>query len=360
MEADYHAYDRMLREHVAPALRKSGLQAGSRGEFTLPSIGVVSFRMGRNRGELGFTVDLTGGGFASRIGHVMPIGRDVWWNVPPDNAMESVAGEVVDAIVSYGLPALREAVARQRMSLEPSGVEFDGRRRKALDDLERLSPPQGAPMPAPAVEPLLPYWPLHAPAPGTPTPAPLVGAVAAYRAAGWFERENTRTDEDLAAALVTTYRDVQGGNLLADLGALDPLLITLDSTRSLHDDIEQDVSDGESVYVDLLNALAGRSGGAWSVGDVVEDWSAEPGGVVIRFAMDGADQELRARVIEDLVDPRVVVGLNELVAPGLPRFYFVDDGGQDFILTRATAAERERLHELRPIRLDEHPPDWWR
>ncbi|MGC4810083.1 DUF4304 domain-containing protein [Micromonospora sp. DT228] len=134
------AYRAMLRDDVAPALRALGF-TGSGSRYTLPdpeSWALLGFQSSRynTRGRLTFTVNLCAvprivwqsrrreqsqlplkpspgtyyGDFvwSWRIGHLMPVNEDVWWDLNEDVEATDVASEVVTAIEAYGLPALRE------------------------------------------------------------------------------------------------------------------------------------------------------------------------------------------------------------------------------------------------------------
>lgn len=400
METAQQSYARLLREFVAPELRAQGLK-GSGQKYTLPHpemrVG-VSFQTGRgeNPGEVTFTAEVYAvhdptleafdaanraarsqgqtiplpqtGNWGHRLGWLMPGRRDVWWTVRAGEPIEPVASEVVSALIDYGLPAAREAAAKP-IHIPPEHIaakqreeaEFERRRRKALDDLDRLSPPTASLPTSPQPPPIIDrYWPLHAAPDGATAPPSVVAAVGAYRTAGWFERERDRSDADLAAALLATWRDVEGADLLDDPRSLDPCLLILDSDRTLYDDIEADVAEGAGAYAELLQSLAGRSGGALSVTDVAEDWSSEPGVVLVSFSLNGSRQVVQLDDLGDLLDPAMITWVNAATDPSQPHFYFIDDGGQFFIVTRATGAERQRLQALRPVRLDERPPDWWR
>ncbi|MEU7590198.1 DUF4304 domain-containing protein [Micromonospora sp. NPDC049230] len=137
VQATYRA---MLRDDVAPALRALGC-TGSGSRYTLPdpeSWALLGFQSSRfNTGEhLTFTVNLCAvprivwesrrreqsqlplkpspgtyyGDFvwSWRLGHLMPVNQDVWWDLNEDVEATDVASEVVTAIGAYGLPALRE------------------------------------------------------------------------------------------------------------------------------------------------------------------------------------------------------------------------------------------------------------
>ena len=134
----------MMREDVAPALRRLGLK-GSGQSYTLPSethwalIGFQKFTWS-NAGRVEFTINLTvarkdewaaayqatphigvrpspgisgGPSWWARIGSLLPGGgnaelAETAWAVEPDEPVEPVAGDVVGAIRDHALPAMRE------------------------------------------------------------------------------------------------------------------------------------------------------------------------------------------------------------------------------------------------------------
>ncbi|MEU9075893.1 hypothetical protein [Kitasatospora sp. NPDC048538] len=129
-----------LRHHLAPGLRALGLR-GWRRTFALPDethwllLGVVE-RPSADRTS--FTFDLSAVRRAdwaaaglpghrpdprtryglevwrARIGEVLPVGEDVWWQVLPGPRWPLVLEDAVAAVRRYGLPELRHRAARDR------------------------------------------------------------------------------------------------------------------------------------------------------------------------------------------------------------------------------------------------------
>jgi hypothetical protein len=129
-------YKRMLREEIAPALRRLGLK-GSGGNFVLPHPDrylLIGFQgSSSNTTEaVRFTVNLavinrnaweqgwqpwwgkpsatTEGpvGTYMRLGQLMPEQNDVWWGLAPGTDTAALAAEVVQAVEQFGLPGLRQ------------------------------------------------------------------------------------------------------------------------------------------------------------------------------------------------------------------------------------------------------------
>jgi hypothetical protein len=136
----------MMREHVAPELRRMGFR-GSGQSFTLPSEDhwvLLGFQKSRSSSAeaVRFTVNTmvvsklewaqarerasylperptanTSYGTLTwwkRIGRLLPDGRDRWWTLSGDSAMASVAAEVLDAIRIYALPAIHQQLEVSR------------------------------------------------------------------------------------------------------------------------------------------------------------------------------------------------------------------------------------------------------
>lgn len=133
----------MLREHVAPALRRAGFK-GSGQRFELPSESVwriLGFQKSTasDASRVKFTVNVTvvdraawaqarlartflperpsanvrqGVGWMSRIGKLMPRRDDHWWEIRADEPVEPRAAEVVSAITGYAVPAMEEHSGR--------------------------------------------------------------------------------------------------------------------------------------------------------------------------------------------------------------------------------------------------------
>ncbi|MFI2607335.1 hypothetical protein [Kitasatospora sp. NPDC018619] len=138
---------RGLREHLAPALRALGL-TGWRRTFSLPDgthwllLGLVERPAGD---RVPFTFDLSVvrrtdwslaqlpghrpdprvrygiEAWRARIGEVLPVGEDVWWEVLPGPRWQLPLDDAVAAVRHYGLPELRRRAAADRA---PTGEEY--------------------------------------------------------------------------------------------------------------------------------------------------------------------------------------------------------------------------------------------
>ena len=202
--------------------------------------------------------------------------------------------------------------------------------------------------------------PMHPPRRSDP-PAPpgVVTAAAAFRGAGSFARWSKLSDDDLARALAAAWLRMDWEDLPEDPEELDWSLLIFDADRTVYEDAEADVSMGNKIYVAYLRMLSKRSGGAFRITNVKEDWKSQPGSVVVSFRLGNKRHQLVLAVGDDWINPFVITGLNNLLPNDGSRFFFVDNGGQMALVTRATEEERRALEELRPVRLLSEPPDWW-
>lgn len=201
--------------------------------------------------------------------------------------------------------------------------------------------------------------------PEDPAPSPAVlEAVRAFRLAGWFQSERARSDASLAAALAATYRKEWGWGLDERFGhesQVDERLVALDGERSITLDSEANPLPGNTVYASVLSVLADISGGAYVIDHLDEDWGTlAPEEIVVSFALNGERHEFSLLDTGVWLNPSVFTELNALLPAFGPRYWFVDTGGQDGVVTRATNTERQALQTLRPISLSPEPPGWWR
>ncbi|MEV6971926.1 hypothetical protein [Kitasatospora sp. NPDC093806] len=144
MSPAHELYERGLRDHLAPALRLLGLTGGPR-TFHLPDethwalLGLVEQR---TDGRVRYTFDLslvrrsawTAAAFPrlrpdpravygieswrARIGEVLPVGEDVWWEVLPGPRWRVALDDSVAAVRHYGLPELRRRAERDRDAVD--------------------------------------------------------------------------------------------------------------------------------------------------------------------------------------------------------------------------------------------------
>ncbi len=140
MTTAHELFERGLRDHLAPALRLLGL-TGRRRTFALSDpthwamLGLVEQR---TDGGVRYTFDLslvrradwaasTFPGprpdpravygiesWRARIGELLPVGEDVWWEVLPGPRWRVALDDSVAAVRHYGLPELRRRAERER------------------------------------------------------------------------------------------------------------------------------------------------------------------------------------------------------------------------------------------------------
>ncbi|MFE4973176.1 hypothetical protein ACFRAR_13805 [Kitasatospora sp. NPDC056651] len=147
MTTAHELHAKGLREHLAPALRALGL-TGWRRTFSLPDrthwllLGVVE-RPAADRVPFTFDLSLVRRtdwalaalpghrpdprtrygieAWRARIGEVLPVGEDVWWEVLPGPRWRLPLDDAVAAVRHYGLPELRR---RAGTDLAPTGGTY--------------------------------------------------------------------------------------------------------------------------------------------------------------------------------------------------------------------------------------------
>jgi hypothetical protein len=128
-------FSRMLRDEIAPALRRLGFKGSGR-NYTLPDPDfylLLGFQGGRynTADEVTFTVNLAvinkqewedgwecwwskvptatanhPVGQYMRLGHLMPQKQDYWWEMTAGTSTPELVEEVVNAIHRYGIPEM--------------------------------------------------------------------------------------------------------------------------------------------------------------------------------------------------------------------------------------------------------------
>jgi Domain of unknown function (DUF4304) len=137
------AFRKMLKEEVAPALRRLGFK-GSGQRYELPSethwaiVGFQKFTWS-DQDRVDFTVNVTvtdrdeweharkerpyltarpsanvgaGVGWEKRIADIVPADRDLIWTVIAGQPTEPVAGDVVSVLADHVIPAVRRRIER--------------------------------------------------------------------------------------------------------------------------------------------------------------------------------------------------------------------------------------------------------
>jgi len=140
-----------IRDHFAPALRSLGL-TGWRHSFSVPDpahwavLGVETVTLGDGR-AVRFTVNLsvtpkaawdgrsprpdanTVSGlesWRSRIGDLLPVGGDLWWEITPGPRWLVAVEDAVAAVRHYALPELHRRLAATGTATYLSAAELDG------------------------------------------------------------------------------------------------------------------------------------------------------------------------------------------------------------------------------------------
>ncbi|MFE6056903.1 hypothetical protein ACFQ6N_39710 [Kitasatospora sp. NPDC056446] len=165
MTTAHELHARGLREHLAPALRALGL-TGWRRTFALPDgthwvlVGLAE-RPAADR--VSFTFDLSlvrraawsAAGlpghrpdprvrygvetWRARIGEVLPVGEDVWWEVLPGPRWQLPLDDAVAAVRHYGLPELRRRAGADLALLAGPAGGLTGEAYLLPAELERVN-----------------------------------------------------------------------------------------------------------------------------------------------------------------------------------------------------------------------------
>lgn len=134
--------------------------------------------------------------------------------------------------------------------------------------------------------------------------------VAALRSIGLFADRSTASTDEIATD-VRAATDQTWGELPDDvLPLLDLIVAEQDRARVWWRDLEADVADGNRVYESAIGELAAISLGELRVIEIAETWGSSAGPVTVTVTLDDAAIELHPVMLEDWIDPGILVDLN--------------------------------------------------
>lgn len=191
-----------------------------------------------------------------------------------------------------------------------------------------------------------PTGPASAPCDADPLPGAssetIAERVAALRAIGLFADRPTQSTDEIATDVEAAIDEAWGELAGEALPLLDLIVAEQDRARVWWRDLEADVSDGNRVYESVINELAEVSVAALRVVDVVETWESTAGPVTVAVTLEGAALEVRPVMLEDWIDPGILVDLNTAIGEGR-RFEMYKAFDQTAFVMALTEPERVAL-----------------
>jgi hypothetical protein len=167
----------------------------------------------------------------------------------------------------------------------------------------------------------------------------LAERAAALRSLGLFEDREDLSDAALAASIeadvVAMWGDVPPEALIAELA-----VAATDVHRVWWRDLEADVSDGNQVYAATIEEWAAISEGAFAPQSITERWESDTGPVEVSFTLNGTQVALRPEYLEDWIDPRILVPINEAMNASGRQFSLFQSFDQTAVVLALTADER--------------------
>lgn len=182
----------------------------------------------------------------------------------------------------------------------------------------------------------------------------LVDAVRAYRAAGFFRRYESLSDDEVADRLQAGHRKQWEEDLgpTPDHPPLAEILVmSKDPERAWWEDTEADVLPGNRVYERVLGRWAEISLNSFRLDRVAERWGSPSGPVIVEVLAGAERLELRPRVREDWLDMGILEPVNGLLDRlGSPRrFATLDPGDQTAFVTCLSETERKTIESDRGV-----------
>jgi hypothetical protein len=192
------------------------------------------------------------------------------------------------------------------------------------------------------------------PGPATAPADPAERFVRDYQAAGFFAAEDPgRTGRRITRAFRRAWGEAPDLTDRAD----QLTLLAYDRERAWSEDVEQDVIEGNDVYVDVFRDWSRIAAGDFEPRAVHERWKTPTGPVIIEFELDGRSHRVTAQALDDYLDLCVLTtGLNPLIADSGRQFAVYTEPvlGQVAFVVAVTDVER-RVLEQRGWPLESRP-----
>jgi hypothetical protein len=176
-----------------------------------------------------------------------------------------------------------------------------------------------------------------------------------YRGLGFFARDATLSETELAAMLREQYRgsSPSGPELRTDFPGWDIALLSLDEDRTWCYDPET-VYRGGNVYAELVERLGRISIGSFQPVDIEEVWDSDFGPIHLRFRVfDQQHQVDLGEMQTDFMESDVFTYIEPLIQASTPyQAVHLCTGDQTDCIVLLTDEQRDRLERERPALFD--------
>ncbi|MES2430753.1 MAG: hypothetical protein V4556_07425 [Bacteroidota bacterium] len=177
--------------------------------------------------------------------------------------------------------------------------------------------------------------------------------IIGLRKLGFFEHFNTLDDKRLFDTLhkVRIAQHIKIFERYYDPGMEleNSEIFSLDTTRTIFGDFEDDVCNGNKRYISLLTAFSNASGGRFLPKDIQEVWTSEKGPVRVTFLINKERIDFYPEYHDDWLSEKVIEIVNQqMVKNGNEKFYVFmnNDGlglGQYFLFVRLRDSQKDSI-----------------
>lgn len=177
--------------------------------------------------------------------------------------------------------------------------------------------------------------------------------ISDLRRLGFFENFHALNDEKLFDTLhkirIAHYSEIFKYYYDPGMDLEISETISLDTSRTIYGDFEDDVCKGNNRYVALLTAFSNASGGRFLPTQIKEDWSSEKGPIKVSFTIKEEQVEFSPEYHDDWLSEKAIDIINQqMIKDGNEKFYMFSnkDGwglGQYFLYIRLREAQKDSI-----------------
>ncbi|WP_442603144.1 stalk domain-containing protein [Paenibacillus sp. KN14-4R] len=182
----------------------------------------------------------------------------------------------------------------------------------------------------------------------------LLDAAHYYRKAGFFASDKHLTNQQFDQKFEKVYKDrvnedwdpfdsKKDSTFFADL-----FVLLEDKDRTLYEELEMDVIQGNNKYVETLKKWSTISRGAFNPTDISEQWATGEGPVTVSFTLNGQKKSVHPVYSGNLLDPTIIEEINIMIKDTGYQFAAISDS-QNLLITMLTADEKSKIEKDRSM-----------
>ena len=164
-----------------------------------------------------------------------------------------------------------------------------------------------------------------------------------FQELGLLPGDTPTTTNELAVAVANAYREEWGEEIDISGSLADLEILRYGGAAIWWEDTEADVYPGNDVYVRVIAEWAAISHGSFAPERIEESWESDSGPITVSFSLSGNLVSLRPEYLDDYIDPRILVQINDTIRSSGRQFELHRAFDQTAFIVCLTQDQMERL-----------------